>query len=128
MIRVDSSDIAFWGVTDTNDVGWVHDRLTPHPFKSVDGVVSFQNPDALSLPKRMIDCGSKRGARKQAMLDEGWQFFDLPTGHDAMVTAPRELSEILIQIWELGIGLDPISTIFSCGSAAIRPSLAGCAR
>jgi hypothetical protein len=28
----------------------------------------------------------------------GWPCFELPTGHDAMVTMPRELADVLLQL------------------------------
>ena len=60
------------GVVDPVDAEWLQSRATPHPFKVVDGKVSFDDPAATGLPRTYIDCTSRRTEEKQAMLDEGW--------------------------------------------------------
>jgi len=30
--------------------------------------------------------------------EEGWRLRQLPTGHDAMITMPRELADLLLEV------------------------------
>ena len=92
------------GITDPQDQQWVQSRLTPHPYKVLEGKLSFQNPATLKVPRTYIDCtyGSVWG--KQKLIDAGWNYVELPTGHDAMITEPEKLTALLIQIAESQVG------------------------
>lgn len=88
------------GVTDQADVEWLTPRLTPHPWGS------YTQPLALSgrqddVPAVFVECtdwmrvfrthGERAG-------NAGWPVLSLPTGHEAMVTAPEALAKILIDM------------------------------
>lgn len=80
---------------------WVDRRLTTMPF----GV--FETPVMLSdgwdrLPRCYIAAkanalGQTAAAAKQARA-QGWEMFDIDTGHDVMVTAPDALATLLMAI------------------------------
>ena len=86
------------GVVDPQRQQWVQSKLTPHPYKTAEGKLSFQNPTMLKLPRTYIDCTSRRA--EQSTLDKSWDFISLPTGHDAMITVPNELTLVLEEIAE----------------------------
>jgi pimeloyl-ACP methyl ester carboxylesterase len=86
------------GVTDQADVEWLTPRLTPHPWRT------YTQPLALTgrqedVPATFVECTDwMRVFRAHAERAEsaGWPALSLPTGHEAMVTAPEALAKILI--------------------------------
>jgi pimeloyl-ACP methyl ester carboxylesterase len=85
-----------------DDLAWMQSKLTPHPLKTWEMPLSFTNPSARSIPRTFIHC--TEGASSEDISNQekdcaqfGWQYRQLPTGHDAMITAPKELTELLIE-------------------------------
>jgi pimeloyl-ACP methyl ester carboxylesterase len=86
------------GVTEQADAEWLTPRLTPHPW------LSYTQPLALrghqdDVPAVFVECTDwMRVFRAQAERAEaaGAAVLRLPTGHEAMVTAPEALAKILI--------------------------------
>lgn len=85
------------GVTLQADIDWLTPRLTPHPWKT------YTDPLRLSgaverVPAAFIECVDWMRVF-QAQADraraKGWPVVDLATGHEAMVTAPKELAGVL---------------------------------
>ncbi|MFD9699909.1 alpha/beta fold hydrolase [Lentzea sp. NPDC059081] len=88
------------GVTDSADLEWLSPRLTPQPWGT------YREPVALSaaanrVPAAYVECTdwlrvfaaqADRGRRR------GWDVHEIATGHEAMVTAPEELSALLLRL------------------------------
>lgn len=92
-----------FGVTDEADLSWMRTRLSAQPFKTAHQKVRLQNPEALALPRTYIYCRRPTGEAGAAQYAEqaktaGWQFHELYTGHDAMITVPHELADLLLKI------------------------------
>lgn len=90
-----------FGVTG-DDLEWMMSKLTPHPLKTWETPLSFTNPAARSIPRTFIQCiegvsldGIANQEKDCARM--GWHYRTLPTGHDAMITAPKELAELLLE-------------------------------
>jgi pimeloyl-ACP methyl ester carboxylesterase len=90
-----------YGVSDPADAAWVNARLTPHPLRSFEEPVRLDNPAADALPRCYISCTvgqsdvmAATAARLRA--NPRWRYVELATGHDAMITAPRELADIVL--------------------------------
>jgi pimeloyl-ACP methyl ester carboxylesterase len=88
-----------FGVTGAKDVEWLARRLVPQPIKT------FSQPaETAATPGRTkrtyIYCSSPATGTFDRYLDlrddRAWQFHDVKTGHDAMITAPAALAKILI--------------------------------
>jgi pimeloyl-ACP methyl ester carboxylesterase len=85
------------GVTEPADIDWLTPRLTPHPWKT------YTDPLRVSgaverVPAAFIECVDwMRVFQSQAdrARAKGWPVADLATGHEAMVTAPKELAAVL---------------------------------
>ncbi|MEV3922771.1 alpha/beta fold hydrolase [Actinomadura coerulea] len=84
------------GVTEPDQVAWLETRLTPHPRRT------FSEPAWLSgavdaIPCRAVLC-TPDGPMPFARLagEHGWAATVLDVGHDAMVTAPRALADVLL--------------------------------
>jgi pimeloyl-ACP methyl ester carboxylesterase len=91
-------------VTDEAEVAWLTARLGPHPFKTIADPVRATNPAAAALPRTYIRCRDypnsafDQFAAQAAAPGSGWRYHLLPTSHDAMVTLPRELADLLLAI------------------------------
>ncbi|MGW4380419.1 alpha/beta fold hydrolase [Kitasatospora sp. NPDC004531] len=85
------------GVTDPEQARRLEPRLTPHPQRT------FHDPTRLSgavdaLPCHAVLC-TPGGPMPFPRIAEqfGWQGVELPVGHDAMVTAPEALADLLAE-------------------------------
>lgn len=88
------------GVTEQSDVDWLSARLTPHPWRT------YTEPLRLSggverVPAAFIECTDwmrvfETHAERAAA--RGWPVHTIATGHEAMVTAPKELADLLVTI------------------------------
>jgi pimeloyl-ACP methyl ester carboxylesterase len=94
------------GVTEPRDVEWMRRRMGFHPLRTMLQALSVRNPSAASLPRTFIYCSKPPmgffepfAAKARA---EGWKYRELPAGHSAMITAPRELAAMLMEVGETG--------------------------
>jgi len=93
---------ATFGVTDEADITWLSTRITTQPLRSFEEPVRLSDPAALTLPRSYVLC-RKEGASlfpafaEQAQRD-GWGYYELMTSHDAMITVPEELADILVKV------------------------------
>jgi len=92
--RVPPWPASSFGVTDVDDRRWVDRRLTDHPLATFaqDG-----RPPPSSIPRQFIACTARQRDTyvrfaKATRTDRGWDSFELSTGHDAMITAPGDLT------------------------------------
>ncbi len=91
----------FYGVTDPDDCAWLERRMTPQPFAAFDQKMHWGGPIGNGLSKVYIDCTDPAFAGFTAMKAHyrsrpDWTFIELATGHDAMVSAPEELTRMLL--------------------------------
>ncbi|MFH0730529.1 MAG: alpha/beta hydrolase [Pseudomonadota bacterium] len=82
-------------------------RWTDHPFKSVTQPVILNNTSARKIPRTFIHCTGKPMDYHYGMTPciarhaersrrKNWGYFELKTVHLAMLSMPKELSEILL--------------------------------
>ena len=88
-----------WGITDLDDLAWVASRVTPHPSASFAQPVRLDCSEAESIPRSFVG-SSEAGFESVATRAKsaGWRTYHIESGHDPMVTHPRELAEILLDI------------------------------
>jgi hypothetical protein len=85
------------------------------PFKTWQQAVRLTNPAASALPRTCIFCTATEGfpfapSAQRARTEAGWRYRELATAHYAMITAPRQLTQMLLEVvWPLH--LDPIHTM-----------------
>lgn len=88
------------GVTADEDLSWLRPRLTPHPWKTYTEPLQLSgNQDKVAAA--FIECVDwmrvfTPQAEKAAAL--GWPTHEIATGHEAMVTAPDKLAELIIEL------------------------------
>ena len=90
-----------WGFSKEDD-DWVRPRLTPHPYRTIIEPVRLGPGGALDVPRTYISCAAAKGDSLTRMAmsvknAKDWDYYELPTGHDAMVTMPIELSKLLLE-------------------------------
>ncbi len=87
-----------WGIPDPADRQWVFSRVTPQPAAAMAGRVRIGNPDARSIPRSFI-AGAEAGFQPVAerVRAAGWDTHHLDSGHDPMISHPRELADILLR-------------------------------
>lgn len=86
-----------FGVTDPADVAWMIPRLTPMPLLTHAEKLHAPEMKATMLSRSFVHCAQfGLGAFGDKISREGGKVFTLDTGHDAMITQPQALAEILL--------------------------------
>ncbi|WP_212005231.1 alpha/beta hydrolase family protein [Chitinophaga sp. HK235] len=93
----------FFGVSNPKDEKWVNDRLTLQPYKTFAQPLVLQHSFGNHLPLSYIACTNPqiKGLRKFAektRQSPSWKYYELETGHDAMITVPKELAAMLMKL------------------------------
>lgn len=94
------ADPALFGLTG-EDAEWAARRQTPQPGGVYDDRLQFDIARVAALPRTFIDCTSPALAtiaamRERVRKEPGWDVYEIPTGHDAMISAPAELLRVLL--------------------------------
>lgn len=88
-----------FGVSRPEDIAFVEARLTPHPFKTFTTALSLNNPIGNGLPAAYIRCTDPPYRPAGVSLERagklGWPVEEIATGHDAMVSEPLALADLL---------------------------------
>src|SRR5450759_1116381 len=98
-----------YGVTTEPDRSWLLSKVTPQPLKTYEQPLHLKNPGIVSTkPRTHIYCSGsgffyslmQHVAARRALppTEAGWRLRQLPTGHDAMITMPRELADLLLEV------------------------------
>ena len=91
-----------WGLTDPADRKWVWENLTDMPLLASTEPLSAPTNAARSLPRTFIDLTSPKNpgtvTATERAREEGFEMFEIATGHDAMVSAPAELARLLLEV------------------------------
>ena len=90
-----------FGVDNADQAAWVERRLTPHPTGGYTSPVVLHNPIANGVPAAYIRCTApvfpiNDPCAAFAASQPDWQYREIATGHDAMISAPEELALLLI--------------------------------
>ena len=80
---------------------WMTTRLTLHPLATYTEPVPAGGKDSAELPRTFIDCTAGPTTPVFAPFaararTDGWHVHELPTGHCAMLTLPREVAALLL--------------------------------
>ncbi|MGW4720038.1 alpha/beta fold hydrolase [Nocardia sp. NPDC004260] len=104
-----TGDGGLYGVTEEPDLGWLASMQTPQSLKTFQQPMTLTNPAALAkIPVTHVHCGeggedfkAMRAAMPRTLppadLPPG-RLHVLPTGHDCMITMPRELAGCLLTV------------------------------
>jgi pimeloyl-ACP methyl ester carboxylesterase len=86
------------GVTEQADLDWLGPKLTPHPWKTYTDVLRLTGAGD-AVPAAFVECVSWMRVFKghaERARERGWPVHELDTGHEAMVTAPKALADVLL--------------------------------
>jgi len=83
------------------DRDWVARHITPHPLASYTDPVMLNAPVGNGRPKLYIRCTDPVypavvPSYDRVRAEGGWAIADIGTGHDAMVSAPEALTDMLL--------------------------------
>lgn len=93
--------LAAVGVERDEDVTWMAPRLTPHPLNTMLQPIRLANPAARALPRTFIYCNKPAIGFFDGFAQKvrsGWRYREIATGHTAMVTEPRRVADLLLEI------------------------------
>jgi pimeloyl-ACP methyl ester carboxylesterase len=89
-----------FGIPDPADVAWVKSKLTPQPVPPWTDALHLSR--SIASVRSYIYCDWRHNSYAEiaarVRLNPGWRYRELKTGHDAMVSAPRELADVLIEL------------------------------
>jgi pimeloyl-ACP methyl ester carboxylesterase len=89
------------------DADWVNRRQRPQPLGTYTQPLQFDVPRLAKLPRYFYDCiapaspgiaPSRLRVRDPNFWGGGWRLTEMQTGHDAMMSAPGELVELLLAV------------------------------
>jgi pimeloyl-ACP methyl ester carboxylesterase len=92
--------LSLWGLTQPEHIDFVKPREVRHPYRTMVQKIVLRNEAALRrLAKTFIYCSSPAtGSFDQFAAkyrnDPAWKFFELKTGHDAMILMPQRVAEL----------------------------------
>ena len=83
------------------DADWVVRRQTPQPGLVYDAPLHFDAARVAALPRTFVSCTSPPlatidASRARARAEGGWNFVELATGHDPMISMPEALLRVLL--------------------------------
>jgi pimeloyl-ACP methyl ester carboxylesterase len=103
IVLLPSPDAALlYGVTDPDDMAWMAERLTGHPWPCFEQPLELTNEAALlAIPRYHIVCTSTLASRDPELVAnaraEG-RLWDIDTGHDLMITEPEAVADRLLRV------------------------------
>jgi pimeloyl-ACP methyl ester carboxylesterase len=90
-----------YGVTDPDDIAWMDERLTPHPWTCFEEPLRLTNEASLwAIPQSHIVCTSTLATRDPARMEAAraaGRLWDIDTGHDLMITEPEAVAALLLK-------------------------------
>ncbi len=95
---------AVWGLEQgTAEYDWVSRRMTPHPLASYMTPLVLDNPIGNGRPRTYLHCSKPshhllEDSRQLVQSLQGWNWIDVPAPHEAHITHPDLLSEILLEL------------------------------
>ncbi|UXH77933.1 alpha/beta fold hydrolase [Roseateles amylovorans] len=86
-----------------DDFDWVARRQRPHPGGVYDSPLQFDADAWRRLPRTFIDCNRPAlltiaGSRERVRQQGDWDLHQIPTGHNAMISADQALLDILLRL------------------------------
>ena len=95
-------DPVAFGVTNEDDLHWLRSKCTPHPLATYEQVLKLQHPLGNHLPVTYVAVtphyAPTVASRDYARQRTDWTYLEIDAGHDAMVTSPVALSELLLNL------------------------------
>ena len=105
-VYIEAPTPSFFGIVDPDQVEFLRARLTPHPLGTYTSPLRLAHPVTNGLPAVYVHCIDPLYGGLTKTRDwvgaTGMRAVELATGHDAMVSAPGPLAELLEQLVDRG--------------------------
>jgi pimeloyl-ACP methyl ester carboxylesterase len=92
----------FYGVTDPDDVAWMADRLSGHPWRCFEQPLRLAHEAALwAIPQYHIVCNATLPTRDPEVMAKAraeGRLWEVDTGHDLMITEPVAVADALMEV------------------------------
>jgi len=93
--------LSLWGLAEQEHIDFVKPREVRHPYRTMSQPIRLSG-NLKNVPKTFVYCSSPAtGSFDQFAAkyrsDPKWKFFELKTGHDAMILMPERVAEIVQQ-------------------------------
>ena len=90
------------GVTTPEDIAWLTEKLTPHPWKCFEQPLQLANEPAVRrIPFTNINASWSMKVRPPESVrraSEGDRVWEIDTGHDLMITEPKAVARLLLRV------------------------------
>jgi pimeloyl-ACP methyl ester carboxylesterase len=87
-----------FGVTDEDDIRWLEEMDTPHPYKTFQDPAQYDLTRVNSIPQTIIVCiGDLPPPAEPPAWTAGKRFRTIASGHAVNVIAPKELTKLLLE-------------------------------
>lgn len=102
--RIPPPDPASWGIADAGDLRRLRAHLVVQSLGTALQPLRLAHPAGAGLPRTYIACTNKAAPDSAAATaarlrdDPAWRYRELPTGHEAMITLPCELGDLLLEV------------------------------
>jgi len=98
----DSGLLKAMGVSEPDDYKWLLSKVTPHPWKCFTQALHLRNEGVIrSIHRTSINCTSSlkvlSGEKLRRRTTDADRMFEIDAGHDLMITAPEEVTRMLIE-------------------------------
>ena len=102
-VAIPAPPVNDYGKLDKESIAWVSKRLTPHPVGTYEEKLVLANPLGNGRPRIYVDCTASTfeplmEVKKQLRAQAGWNWVELDTHHDPMITDPKALSTFLAAV------------------------------
>jgi hypothetical protein len=104
------ADASRYGVTDPDQIAWINSRMTAQPLKTYSDHIGPTHR-AWDHPGLFIECVPSslephllERARTRSATDPRFRYRVLHTAHNAMVTDPKSVTELLLEAVTFGSG------------------------
>jgi pimeloyl-ACP methyl ester carboxylesterase len=99
-IAIPAPPVSTYGVMDKETQAWLTARLTPHPVGTYQEKLVLNNPLGNGRPRVYVDCTASPfeplvEVKKNLRNQKGWEWVELNTHHDPMITDPLVLADFL---------------------------------
>jgi pimeloyl-ACP methyl ester carboxylesterase len=90
-------------ITDPVDIDWMEPRLTPQPLATMEEPARLSTAHAPRVRGSYIRCRPEKNADAVEELytkvrARGWDYYEIQSDHEVMITAPRALASLLADI------------------------------
>jgi pimeloyl-ACP methyl ester carboxylesterase len=91
------------GIADPKMAAWVRERITPHPMATYTEPIPKGSARTAMLPRAYIRCTQGPltpvfGHFADKARARGWAVREIAAGHDAMLTRPTEVADLLLEL------------------------------